>query len=53
MKCHFCDKKVSKKTEDSLRKLEVLISKDLKSNLVESVIVELCNNCILKIKGGK
>jgi len=49
MKCHFCDKKVSR--GNSLKKLEVLIKPHLNSNKVEEVTVELCNNCIKRIKG--
>lgn len=49
MKCHFCDKKVSK--GNVLKKLQVLIKPYLASNKTEEVSVELCDNCIKRIKG--
>jgi hypothetical protein len=46
MKCNFCDKKVS-----NVKKLEVLIKPHLNSDRTETVVVELCINCIKRIKG--
>ena len=46
MKCNFCNKKT-----DELKSMEAFISVDLKSDKKESMIVNLCNHCINKIKG--
>jgi PBP1b-binding outer membrane lipoprotein LpoB len=56
MKCNFCDTVFSdaefkEVDDDFLTSVEVLISKDLKTHVFEKVTVDLCDNCIKRIKG--